>query len=255
MKKILLFTSFVWLLGTIAYGQASVLNDIQQQIDTAFYRSVKSGRLSDLTALERSLSADTNPLSVYWQAYAKYYEAAYYLTKNDKEISEKVINEGISLLNDKRDKTSDDYALLAIMQTFSMQFMTNAIKMKFRSNTILKNIDRAIQDDDSNVRAYLAGGVTDYYTPAEYGGRKKVEGYLKRAVSLNSRRVAGAEQPTWGKELAYQLLINFYLDKKEDDKAEHYMEEALRLYPSDYGLNQLQREIEQSYGLLREIMR
>ena len=255
MKKQLLCIVCGLIAMSSMHGQTAGMNNIQQRIDTAFYVSVRTNQLSSLTDIEHALASNSNPMATYWLSYAKYYEAAYYFQKEDKTASEKAIKEGINNLDGKNNKTSDDYALLAVMQTFSMQFMTNAIRMKFRSNTILKNIDRAIKADGNNVRAYLAAGATDYYTPAEYGGQKKTEGYLKKAISLNSRRAEGEAQPTWGKELSYNLLINFYLDKNNDDAAERYMDEAISLYPKDYGLNELKRQIEQSYGLLRGVVK
>ncbi len=212
---------------------------MQQKIDQAFYASFAGGNTSELNEITSRLEKDGSSLATYWQAYAKYYESIFYLKKGDKGKSEAMINEGIEMLSKLKNKNSEDYALLAIMQNFSMQFTTNMMKMGVISGKISENVEKAIKTGPNNLRAYYAAAANDFYTPEQYGGGAKAEGYLLKAIALDEQSSGDDSLPTWGKDQAYQMLVTLYLKKGNSGLAKKYLDEGIQLYPDNYGLAEL----------------
>ncbi len=244
MKTFFLFVaiSLNWTLGNVC-GQNDNLQNVQQKINQAFNMSFAEGNISKLTDIEDQLNQETSPLATYWLAYAKYYESIFYLKTGDKEKSETLINKGINILSKQKNKNSEDYALLVLMQNFSMQFITNMMKLGVVSGNIGENIEKAIKADANNLRAYYTAAANDFYTPEQYGGGTKAEGYLLKAIALNEQPVDNASLPTWGKDQAYQMLVALYLKKGNMGLAKKYLKEGTHLYPDSYGLKEMAKKI------------
>jgi pentatricopeptide repeat protein len=100
-----------------------------------------------------------------------------------------------------------------------------------------------LQKDSLNLRAYYVLGANDFYTPEQYGGGKKAEFYLKRAILLNNQTVSNPYLPSWGKNSAYEMLIRLYINHKQFDEARKYFQEARALFPDDYMINNLAGEL------------
>lgn len=156
----------------------------------------------------------------------------------DLKKSEKVLDSGIEKLEEIDQKSSEHFALLALMESFSIQFSAG-IKVPFISANVKKNGEKAIELDSLNLRAYYVLGSNDFYTPAQYGGGKKAENYFKKAIQLKSQSVKNPFLPSWGKNSAYELLIRFYINKEQFSEAKKYFQEAIALFPNDYMINQL----------------
>jgi hypothetical protein len=219
----------------------SLLMDIQSKIYNAFINariSQKNDALNELSnELENLYKAKNQSLILYWRSYLQYYSSIDYLIKADNKSAENEIKKGIELIESIEKKNSEDYALLAMLQSFSIQF--NSLKAMFISGVVKKNADSAITLDSTNLRAWFVYGSNDFHIPAQYGGGKKAEKYLLKAISLPAQRIANSNLPSWGKEESYELLIRFYIQKGNWDMAKKYFQVGITAFPGSYVINQL----------------
>ncbi|NVO08834.1 MAG: tetratricopeptide repeat protein [Bacteroidales bacterium] len=220
----------------------TLLNNIEQKINQAFAKGTINQTDSDLASLEEELlsvnSKKKNTIITYWYSYSIYYHSILLMIHKDLKKSEKVLDDGIEKLEGIDQKNSEHFALLALMESFSIQF-SSGIKIPFISANVKKNAEKAIELDSLNLRAYYVLGSNDFYTPAQYGGGKKAENYFKKAIQLNSQSVKNPYLPSWGKNSAYELLIRSYINKGQFSEAKKYFQEAIALFPNDYMINQL----------------
>ena len=221
--------------------QDTLLKGIQEKIYNAFVASLMARdnkKLSGLSAeLDRLYKDKKQNLVRYWQAYLQFYSSIYYLKKGDKKTAEKEIDKGIAWLKEMKRKNSEDYALLAMLQGFSLQF--KGMKAMFISGEIKKNAQAAIALDSTNLRGYYVYASNDFYTPEKYGGGKECEKYLLKAVSLPAQKIKNDYLPSWGKEESYEMLIKYYIGKERWNDAKKYYREAIKLFPDSYILGQL----------------
>lgn len=111
-------------------------------------------------------------------------------------------------------------------------------KAAFVSKKIREDAEAALRLDSTNLRAWYVLASNDYYTPAAFGGGKRCEEYLKRAVSLKEQTTGNPYMPSWGKASAFAMLIDFYIKNGDMDSAKHVLGDAQRQYPSDYMIGQ-----------------
>ena len=224
----------------------TLLNYIEQKVNNAFVKARISQSDSDLIALEQSLISlyekKKNSIIVYWYSYACYYHSIHCLIVKDNKKSEKVLDEGIEALEGIDPMSSEHYALLALMESFSIQFAMG-LRIPFISSSVKNNGEKAMELDSLNLRAYYVLGSNDFYTPEQYGGGKKAEGFLKKAVRLNDQSVKNPFLPSWGKKQAYEMLIKLYIKKNRMDDAKLCFKQAIALFPSDYMINNLASQL------------
>jgi len=219
----------------------TLLVGIQSKIYNAFVQSLMSKNNNALSELSNNLdelnkSKEQN-LILYWQSYIQFYSSIYYLKKDDKVTAEQEIDKGIDWLDEMKSKNSEDYALLAMLQGFSLQF--KGMKAMFISGDIKKNLKKAIAIDTTNLRAYYVYASNDFHTPKKYGGGKETEEYLLKAISLPVQKVKNEYLPSWGKEEAFEMLIKFYIKNGNWDFAKKYYQEGIKEFPESYTISQL----------------
>jgi hypothetical protein len=173
----------------------------------------------------------------YWIAYARYYEAVHYIKFKNRKQCQKTIASAIGLLEKIKNKNSETYALIAFIQSFSIQ-LSGGMSVAGVAAKVKRNAETAIQLDSANIRAWYVLASNDYYTPPAFGGGKKCEEYLLKAISLDEQPISNPYLPSWGKSDAYSLLIAHYIDKENYTKAKEYIAIALSLYPDNYMINQ-----------------
>jgi pentatricopeptide repeat protein len=219
----------------------SLLVDIQNKIYNAFVKdriSQKNDALSELSIqLEDLYKAKNQNLILYWRSYLQFYSSINYLAKGDNKSAENEINEGIELMESIEKKNSEDYALLAMLQSFSIQF--NSTKAMYISADVKKNINSAIALDTTNLRAWYVFASNDFYTPEQYGGGKEAEKYLLKAIPLPEQKIKNDYLPSWGKEGSYEMLIKIYIKNGKWDLAKKYFQEGITAFPNSYVINQL----------------
>jgi tetratricopeptide (TPR) repeat protein len=244
MKNLVFIISLFFLVFSVEAQKKTenVLTNIQSKLT---WTTSKDTLLYYIKAMQELRNGKTNPHINYWEAYAKYLLYFEYDLKNEqeKEQAEKIIEEAIKLLEDIDKKTSEHYALLSLLGGLQLNFV-NTLMLPFRASKVGKNAEKAIQMTPQNIRAYLALGIYDYYTPKMYGGMKVVEETLKKAIKLNDRYDPNPYSPDWGKQDAYLYLVKFYSYEKRKNDALKYLEEGLKLYPDFETLKKMRAKIE-----------
>jgi tetratricopeptide (TPR) repeat protein len=219
----------------------SLLVGIQDKIYNAFVQSLMSQDNKPLNQISKKLEnlykTKKHNLVQYWRVYLQFYSSIYYLKKGNKKIAEKEIDKGIEWLEEMKNKNSEDYALLAMLQGFGIQF--KGIKAIFISGDIKKNAKTAIALDSTNLRAYYVYASNDFYTPEKYGGGKETEKHLLKAILLPAQKVKNKYLPSWGKEESYEMLIKYYIKKEKWELAKKYFQEGTKEFPDSYAINQL----------------
>ncbi len=218
-----------------------LLKGIQGKIFDAFVQTNIQKNPKTLVDLKEKLQnlADTNSnnLVTYWQSYLQYYLSISYMTQKNMEQAEEEIDTAVDLLEGMENKNSEDYALLALAESFSIQF--KGFKAMFISSSVKKNGKRAMAMEPKNLRAYYVLGSSDFYTPEQYGGGEEAESLLLKAISLPEQLNKNPYLPSWGKAESYELLVKHYLKTEDKSKAKTYCKEGLEHFPNNYGLGKL----------------
>ena len=222
-----------------------LLKGIQGKIFDAFVQTNIQKDAKALLNIKEKLQnlGDSRPNNVvtYWQSYLQYYLSIFYMTQQNTEQAEEEIDRAVDLMEDMKNKNSEDYALLALAQSFSIQF--KGFKAMFISSAIKKNGKRAMAMEPKNIRAYYVLGSSDFYTPAKYGGGEQAESLLLKAIALPEQLNKNPYLPSWGKAESYELLVKHYLKSNDKTKAKTYCKEGLALFPNNYGLGKLAIEL------------
>jgi len=225
---------------------SNLLDSIQSKIYNVFVADMTRQENVEMKKLNRellSLSKEkSNAIINYWLGYLQFYQGIFYLQTKQNENAKNEINKGIDIINEIKSKTSEDYALLSRLQSISLQFA--GMKVMSLSKVMTENSKTALKLDPENLRANFIYGSNDFYTPEMYGGGKEAEKYLLKAISLPEQKISNKYLPSWGKDEAYEMLIKFYLKKGNKDKAKHYYEEAIKLYPQNFMIMQLSGKIQ-----------
>lgn len=225
--------------GQVKYD--TLLVNIQEKINSAFTKSLTTNNNDSLTKigydLEVLYKTKKQNNILYWRSYLQFYTSLNYLINEDSKNAEKEIDKGIGYLEKMKMKNSEDFALLAMLQGFSIQF--KGMQAMFIGPRASKNVIMAISLDSMNLRAYYVFGSNDFYTPEQYGGGKKTEKYLLKAISLPTQQINSNSLPSWGKEEAYEVLIKLYIQQKKWEIANKYYQEGISEYPKSYIINQL----------------
>lgn len=234
MKKIIYYiVFFIFNSVAVAVGQNNVdyTGNIQQNMDRFFAEAKKSKQLAPLTKYGNWLaSRPKSKVMIYWQSMEKFYEAQVCMDMNDDDMAQNELTEGINMINEYGNKDSELYALLAAEQSLLIKY-AKGMRAGTLSMESAANAEKAISADSANMRAWLIAGMIDYFTPKFYGGGKKAEKYLSMATSLPEQKIVNPYLPSWGKEMAYILLIQYYLDNKQTEKARKVYSEAVQSYP------------------------
>ncbi len=217
------------------------LAGIQGRIQSAFAQAMVSNKMEEMQKISEELTTlyetKEQNLIQYWRAYLQFYTAIFHIQNEDSKASEAAVDKGIDWLKAMEQKNSEDYALLSMLQGFSIQF--KGMRAMFLSREISKNAQNALAIDGENIRAHFVAGNNDYYTPEKYGGGKEVEKYLLKAIELPVQKVPNEYLPSWGKEEAYEILIKWYIKKGNLDKAKAHFKAANEQFPNSYMISQL----------------
>ncbi len=215
--------------------------NMQSKIQNAFAKDMASKNLVELNQIAKNLKIlyknKNNNVTLYWMSFLQFYKATYYLEVKDEDLSEEEIDKGVEWMSDMKNKNSDDYALLSMLKGFSTQF--KGFRAMFIGISSGNDIDKALELDDQNIRAYYVAGTNDFYRPETFGGGKKVESYLLKALNLPDKKSKNQNSPSWGREESYYILTLFYIRKKKMDLARKYFDLGINSYPKSYFLNQL----------------
>lgn len=234
MKTAILFLLLVFSFYSLWAGQAQ---SIQSKIETALNDCFTQQSANPLINIREKLEKQENRMSVYWQAYILFYECIYYMKTGQKDLCRSTLSKAEHLLEKQTNPTSEEYALLAYIQSFAIQFAQGR-EAGQAATTATANAAKATQLDSTNVRGWYVLASMDYYAPAAYGGGQKAENYLKKAVSLPDPTARDLWRPFWGKDAAYGMLIGLYLQQGKKEEARIYYEALRKRSPESYLVGQ-----------------
>jgi len=220
-----------------------VLNGIQGKVEDAMNDCFVKRDIAPLDSLSKSLDKLTtqNNIVLYWKSYIDYYRSVFYLKMGDKSNSKKAVKKAYVALEKMSGKSSEDYALLALVQSFYIQF-ASGMSAGALSSKITGNAEKALELDSTNLRGWYVLGSNDFYTPESFGGGKKVDYYLKKAISAVPKNIPNPYLPTWGREYAFELLIRYYIRKGKKEEAKEYLQMAEKEYPDSYFISEYKKK-------------
>jgi len=211
----------------------TVLINIQEKVLDAFVNGKISRSDKGLVDLEQALlnldKNNKNGIIIYWYSYTCYYHSILLMIEKENKSSEKILDEGIMQLEN-------------VMESLSIQY-ASGIEIPSIFKRVKQNAEKALQLDSLNLRAYFVLGSNDFYAPEQYGGGKKATSYFTKAIKLNDQPVVNPYLPSWGKNSAYEMLIRLYINHKQFAEAKKYYQEAITLYPDDYMIIKLSKEL------------
>lgn len=216
--------------------------NVQAESDKALAEALRSQSPAAFGRLRQRIRHAPSPYTRYWLSYLALYESIYYLRQADRGRAEQAIRQGLALFQEHPPQRSEDFALLAYMQGFAIQFRSG-MAAAAASAKVRDNATQALQLDARNLRAYYVLGSTDFYTPARYGGGKKAEAFLLKALTMPDQTTKAAQTPAWGREQAYELLVKLYQRESRPVLARRYYAEARRLFPGSQTLPELGRSL------------
>ena len=187
MKKTLLLSLLVLISDSVFAQRARVLDRVQEKIDSCFIASFNAPNA--YADLERNLmvgykaekSGNIKSYYLYWLSYLTYYKSVSAFKEADLEKSQKYVEQAMNYLEKIGNKDSEYYSLLAYEQVFYFQFVKRQDMFLFMDK-MSKSLKLAMELGASNPRAFFVNGYYDYYTPKEYGGKKKTEKLLLQAI-------------------------------------------------------------------------
>ncbi|MEO0734257.1 MAG: hypothetical protein AAFZ52_15585, partial [Bacteroidota bacterium] len=137
-------------------------------------------------------------LANYWSAYADFHAAVYEMKTEDKPAAAVATQRALDKLASIEGKNVEELTLQAFIQGFAVQFAEGP-QITAAARAAQESIDAAKAIEPNNPRLQYVMGSMDFYTPAEYGGGKKAEGYLTRAIELPAQTTSSEYLPSWGK--------------------------------------------------------
>ncbi|UZR97227.1 hypothetical protein [Chondrinema litorale] len=244
--KLILSIFFSFFLTITAFSQSSfdgIEDKIYQAFGQCFMQSDDDPLMQVISELETAVESEENPWAKYWLANAKIDLSLYYMksSESDNEAASQTMDEAINILEEIKDKNTEEYALLA--RALGINISINPSKAMNLSAKVNTNIKKSLKLNDNNLRAYLQSGSSDFYTPEEYGGGKIAESQFLKALSLPDKTIDEAAAPTWGRDEVYYMLVSFYLREENYDQAKIFLNKGLKEFPENQRLASLSSKI------------
>ncbi len=201
-------------------------------IQLAFHQSktqaVQDPLIQRNNALDKAFQEEDTNFNRYWLSYGLYNQALIADRLEDKKAAEELIDRAIELLN-PLEEDPESQALLALQLGFSTRFKSYWSMISLGRNAY-QRAERAVALAPTNMRTNLALAINDFYTPKVFGGGKKVETHLIKALQATSPS-ASDTSPTWGKPNVYELLFKYYQKNEQQTKAQNYLNQGLSEFP------------------------
>lgn len=202
-------------------------------IQLAFQQSKTQQTQSPLvkhnTLLEQTFEKEDNNFNRYWLSYGLYNQALIADRLEDKKAAEELIDRAIELLK-PLEEDAESQALLALQLGYSTRFKSYWSMMSL-GRAAYQRAERAVALAPTNMRTNLALAINDFYTPKVFGGGKKVETHLKKALQAPNPS-ASVTTPTWGKPNVYELLVKYYQKNKQQTQAQNFLNQGLNEFPN-----------------------
>jgi len=187
-------------------------------------------RLLALMAREKK----ENLYILYYIAFCDYRLATYYLTLAEMDKAEPYIKEGQDYLK-KAMELNPDFGELDAFYAYMLGFeiALNPEKAMSLGFQIYQYFGKAFEKSPENPRVHFLKGVSDLFTPAEYGGGADaaIKTLAKSVDLFEKENIEDPLQPSWGKDEAYTFLAMAYNQKGDKAKAAELFQKALEVNP------------------------
>ena len=211
------------------------LGEAQSRIDAAASQAQAGGDFTALDAVETALrempTAESENLRyyrTYWLAYAKYRRAGGLAAAGRNDEIGPVLEQAMALLAGIEPADSDSHALFGLVAGMNLGFVAPNAMFK-QLGKISESLAKALAMDETNVRAWYANAMSDFNTPPQFGGGRRAERYLRKAIALEQR--PSALGPTWGRRESIGLLLEFYLREERLAEAQELLRQATVEFP------------------------
>jgi tetratricopeptide (TPR) repeat protein len=175
---------------------------------------------------------------LYYIALSDYRLANFYIASGEMDKAESYTKESQKYLEKamERDPEFGELdALYASMLGFEIALhQEKAMSLGFQ---IFQYFGKAFQKNPDNPRIHFLKGVSDLFTPEQFGGGADAAiKTLNHCLELfEKEEIIDPVKPSWGEEEAYTFLGMAHSQKGETEKAEEFYRKALKINP-DYGL-------------------
>jgi tetratricopeptide (TPR) repeat protein len=215
---------FTPVLGQVPTPEAAIQLAFQQSKTQA----VEDPLIQRNNALNKVFKEEDNNFNRYWLSYGLYNQALIADRLEDKKAAEELIDRAIELLKPLKEDP-ESQALLALQLGYSTRFKSYWSMISLGRNAY-QRAERAVALAPTNMRTNLALAINDFYTPKVFGGGKKVETHLIKALQAPSPS-ASDTSPTWGKPNVYELLVKYYQKNEQQTEAQNYLNQGLSEFP------------------------
>ncbi len=244
MKNLILLI-LVTLFTFRTLGAQSDLVNIQSRIEAALGKSFGTSSSDALDSLITDLEGEDQSLAdlrIYWLAYAHFYKVIFDLYGPNKSVENAKLGcaNAIGLLEALENPNSEDFALMAYIKGFTLQWVTGQ-EIASESQKAGQWAGMAVELNSQNPRAFYVLGNQDFHTPQAFGGGKKARGLLETALELFKQSPPNPILPSWGMSDTYAALVKVYKRDGELDRMKATLEEGLAKFPSDHELNRLNK--------------
>jgi tetratricopeptide (TPR) repeat protein len=159
----------------------------------------------------------------------------YAYTKNIKEldIAIEILEKEISI------DSSEEYALLAYIKAYKMSAVKDKqmlLNLYFESKQM---VEKSLELNKDKPRALYVKTLLDYYSKSNKK-KKKIKQQLEEVLNIYKNKSSvesDYHEINWGANLAYELLIKYYLKLEKVKQAKKIYKDAIKKFPNDYLIN------------------
>jgi tetratricopeptide (TPR) repeat protein len=207
---------------------------LKKGVDTWNSDLMKTARDRLIGLVARGKNESLYPM--YYIALCDYRLATYYLTLAQMDKAGPYIKEGQDYLQ-KAMETNPDLGELDAFYAYMLGFEIALAPEKAMALglQIYQYFGSAFEKSPENPRVHLLKGVSDLFTPEQYGGGadRAIETLQKSAGLFEKEQVKDPVLPSWGKDEAYTFLGMAYSQKGDNGKASEYFQKALEVNPEN----------------------
>lgn len=207
---------------------------LKKGVDTWDPDLMKTARDRLLGLVARGKNGGFYPM--YYIALCDYRLATYYLTLAQLDKAGPYIKEGQDYLR-KAMKIAPDFGELDAFYAYMLGFQIAIAPEEAMSLglQIYQYFGSAFEKSPENPRVHLLKGVSDLFTPEQYGGGadRAIKTLETSAGLFEKENVEDPVLPSWGKDEAYTFLGMAYTQKGENDTAAKFFKRALEVNPKN----------------------